>query len=311
MARRHDLKLIVTSATMDSTKFATFFGNVPTFTIPGRTFPVDVFYSKNTCEDYVDSAVKQALQIHLLPSEGDMLIFMPGQEDIEVTCEVLADRLAEIDNAPQLSILPIYSQLPSDLQAKIFQRSADGLRKCVVATNIAETSLTVDGIIFVIDSGYCKLKVYNPRIGMDALQIYPISQANANQRSGRAGRTGPGQAYRLYTQRQYKDDLLALTVPEIQRTNLANTVLLLKSLGVVDLLQFHFMDPPPQDNILNSLYQLWILGALDHTGALTSLGRQMAEFPLDPPQCQMIIISCQMECSAEALIIGMIIVVIF
>uniref|UniRef100_A0A1L8DH54 RNA helicase n=1 Tax=Nyssomyia neivai TaxID=330878 RepID=A0A1L8DH54_9DIPT len=303
VARRHDLKLIVTSATMDSTKFATFFGNVPTFTIPGRTFPVDTFFSKNTCDDYVDAAVKQALQIHLQPTEGDILIFMPGQEDIEVTCEVLTDRLAEIDNAPQLSILPIYSQLPSDLQAKIFQRSPEGLRKCVVATNIAETSLTVDGIIYVIDSGYCKLKVYNPRIGMDALQIYPISQANANQRSGRAGRTGPGQAFRLYTERQYKDDLLALTVPEIQRTNLANTVLLLKSLGVIDLLQFHFMDPPPQDNILNSLYQLWILGALDHTGGLTPLGRQMAEFPLDPPQCQMLIVSCQMECSAEVLII--------
>ena len=157
--------------------------------------------------------------------------------------------------------------------------------------------------MYVIDSGYCKLKVYNPRIGMDALQIYPISQANANQRSGRAGRTGPGQAFRLYTERQYKDELLALTVPEIQRTNLANTVLLLKSLGVVDLLQFHFMDPPPQDNILNSLYQLWILGALDHTGGLTSLGRQMAEFPLDPPQCQMLIVACQMGCSAEVLII--------
>lgn len=303
VARRHDLKLIVTSATMDATKFAQFFGNVPTFTIPGRTFPVDVFFGKNTVEDYVDAAVKQALQIHLGNLEGDILIFMPGQEDIEVTCEVLAERLLEIDNAPQLSILPIYSQLPSDLQAKIFQRSPDGLRKCVVATNIAETSLTVDGIMYVIDSGYCKLKVYNPRIGMDALQIYPISQANANQRSGRAGRTGPGQAFRLYTERQYKDELLALTVPEIQRTNLANTVLLLKSLGVVDLLQFHFMDPPPQDNILNSLYQLWILGALDHTGALTGLGRQMAEFPLDPPQCQMLIVACQMDCSAEVLII--------
>ncbi|XP_044732439.1 pre-mRNA-splicing factor ATP-dependent RNA helicase PRP16 isoform X2 [Chrysoperla carnea] len=303
VARRHDLKLIVTSATMDSSKFSMFFGNVPTFTIPGRTFPVEVMYSKNPVEDYVDAAVKQAIQIHLQPLSGDMLIFMPGQEDIEVTCEVLAERLSEIDTAPQLTILPIYSQLPSDLQAKIFQRSPEGSRKCVVATNIAETSLTVDGIIFVIDSGYCKLKVYNPRIGMDALQIYPISQANAGQRSGRAGRTGPGIAYRLYTRRQYQDELLAATVPEIQRTNLANTVLLLKSLGVRHLLQFHFMDPPPQDNILNSLYQLWILGALDNTGELTPLGKQMAEFPLDPPQCQMLIVSNQMGCTNEILII--------
>ncbi|XP_041987375.1 pre-mRNA-splicing factor ATP-dependent RNA helicase PRP16 isoform X2 [Aricia agestis] len=303
VARRADLKLIVTSATMDSTKFSSFFGNVPTFTIPGRTFPVETFYSKNVCEDYVDGAVKQALQIHLQPDEGDILIFMPGQEDIEVTCEILTERLADLDAAPPLTVLPIYSQLPADLQAKIFQRAPPGQRKCIVATNIAETSLTVDGIMYVIDCGYCKLKVYNPRIGMDALQIYPVSQANARQRAGRAGRTGPGKAFCLYTQRQYQQELLPATVPEIQRTNLANTVLLLKSLGVEDLLAFHFMDPPPQDTILNSMYQLWILGALDGTGALTPLGRQMAEFPLDPPQCHMLIVSAEMGCSAEVLII--------
>ncbi|XP_045766491.1 pre-mRNA-splicing factor ATP-dependent RNA helicase PRP16 [Maniola jurtina] len=303
VARRSDLKLIVTSATMDSSKFSTFFGNVPTFTIPGRTFPVETFFAKNVCEDYVDGAVKQALQIHLQPDEGDILIFMPGQEDIEVTCEVLTERLGDLDTAPPLTVLPIYSQLPADLQAKIFQRAPPGQRKCIVATNIAETSLTVDGIMYVIDCGYCKLKVYNPRIGMDALQIYPVSQANARQRAGRAGRTGPGKAFCLYTQRQFQQELLPATVPEIQRTNLANTVLLLKSLGVEDLLAFHFMDPPPQDTILNSMYQLWILGALDGTGALTPLGRQMAEFPLDPPQCHMLIVSAEMGCSAEVLII--------
>lgn len=288
---------------MDSSKFSAFFGNAATFQIPGRTFPVEVLHAKNPVDDYVDASVKQVLQIHLQPKSGDVLVFMPGQEDIEVTCEALKERLAEIESAPPLSILPIYSQLPSDLQAKIFQRSEGGLRKCVVATNIAETSLTVDGIVFVVDSGYCKLKVYNPRIGMDALQVYPVSRANADQRSGRAGRTGPGQCFRLYTRRQYLDELLLTGVPEIQRTNLANTVLLLKSLGVQDLLAFHFMDPPPQDNILNSLYQLWILGALDHTGRLTPLGRQMAEFPLDPPQCQMLIVASQLGCTADILII--------
>uniref|UniRef100_A0A803TC91 RNA helicase n=1 Tax=Anolis carolinensis TaxID=28377 RepID=A0A803TC91_ANOCA len=238
VARRSDLKLIVTSATMDAEKFAAFFGNVPIFHIPGRTFPVDVLFSKTPQEDYV----------HLF-------------------------------SAP------------------------DGVRKCIVATNIAETSLTVDGIMFVIDSGYCKLKVFNPRIGMDALQIYPISQANANQRSGRAGRTGPGQCFRLYTQSAYKNELLTTTVPEIQRTNLANVVLLLKSLGVQDLLQFHFMDPPPEDNMLNSMYQLWILGALDNTGGLTSTGRLMVEFPLDPALSKMLIVSCDMGCSSEILLI--------
>ena len=151
---------------------------------------------------------------------------MPGQEDIEVTCEQVKERLAEVDDAPGLVILPIYSQLPSDLQAKIFQKTQDGLRKCVVATNIAETSLTLDGIMYVVDSGYCKMKVFNPRVGMDALSIYPVSQANANQRSGRAGRTGPGTCYRLYTARAYRDEMLKAAVPENQRTNLSNVVLL-------------------------------------------------------------------------------------
>lgn len=303
VSRRTDLKLIVTSATMDSDKFASFFGNVPIFHIPGRTFPVDILFSKTPQEDYVEAAVKQALQIHLSGLVGDILIFMPGQEDIEVTSDQIVERLEDLENAPPLAVLPIYSQLPSDLQAKIFQKAPDGVRKCIVATNIAETSLTVDGIMFVVDSGYCKLKVFNPRIGMDALQVYPISQANANQRAGRAGRTGPGQCYRLYTQSAFKNEMLTTTIPEIQRTNLANVVLLLKSLGVQDLLLFHFMDPPPEDNMLNSMYQLWILGALDNTGALTPTGRLMVEFPLDPALSKMLIVSCDMGCSADILII--------
>uniref|UniRef100_A0A673J7X7 RNA helicase n=1 Tax=Sinocyclocheilus rhinocerous TaxID=307959 RepID=A0A673J7X7_9TELE len=282
VSRRSDLKLIVTSATMDSDKFAGFFGNVPIFHIPGRTFPVDILFSKVPQEDYVEAAVKQSLQIHLSGMVGDILIFMPGQEDIEVTSDQIVERLEDLENAPALAVLPIYSQLPSDLQAKIFQKAPDGVRKCIVATNIAETSLTVDGIMFVVDAGYCKLKVFNPRIGMDALQVYPISQANANQRAGRAGRTGPGQCYSTLT----------------RNVSLA-TVSHCVWLGHV----FHFMDPPPEDNMLNSMYQLWILGALDNTGALTPTGRLMVEFPLDPALSKMLIVSCDMGCSADILII--------
>ncbi|MCP9259318.1 Pre-mRNA-splicing factor ATP-dependent RNA helicase PRP16 [Dirofilaria immitis] len=302
IARRADLKLIVTSATMDAEKFANFFGgHTPCFTIPGRTFPVEIFHARTSMEDYVDAAVKQAVRVHLGGTDGDILIFMPGQEDIEVTCGMIKNQLEELDEAPPLAVLPIYSQLPSDLQAKIFQKAPGGIRKCIVATNIAETSLTVDGILFVIDPGYCKLKVFNPRIGMDALQIFPISQASASQRSGRAGRTGPGQCFRLYTERQFKEEMMAATVPEIQRTNLANVILLLKSLGVDDLLKFHFMDAPPQDNMLNSMYQLWTLGALDNTSRLTDLGRKMVEFPLDPTLSKMLIVSEGMRCSDEVL----------
>ncbi|GMS91156.1 hypothetical protein PENTCL1PPCAC_13331, partial [Pristionchus entomophagus] len=304
VGRRSDLKLIVTSATMDAEKFSLFFGGAtPCFTIPGRTFPVEIMHAKTAAEDYVDAAVKQAITIHLGGSDGDMLIFMPGQEDIEVTCALIKERLSGLDEAPPLAVLPIYSQLPSDLQAKIFQRAPGGMRKAVVATNIAETSLTLDGILFVIDPGYCKLKVYNPRIGMDALQIFPVSQASANQRSGRAGRTGPGICYRLYTERQYKEEMLRATVPEIQRTNLANVVLLLKSLGVDDLLSFHFMDAPPQENMLNSMFQLWTVKALDNIGNLTDIGRKMVEFPLDPTLSKMVITAVDMGCSDEVLTI--------
>lgn len=304
LARRRDLKLIVTSATMNSERFSRFYGGAPEAFIPGRTFPVDIQYSRSPCEDYVDSAVRQVLAIHVSQPQGDILVFMTGQEDIEATCELVAERLAQLNDPPKLLILPIYSQMPADLQAKIFDRAPPGVRKVIVATNIAETSLTVDGIMYVVDCGFSKLKVYNPRMGMDTLQITPISQANASQRAGRAGRTGPGKAFHLYTERAFRDEFYIATIPEIQRTNLANTVLLLKSLGVKDLLDFDFMDPPPQDTITTSLFDLWALGALTNLGELTDLGRQMTSFPMDPSLAKLVITSSTTyACSEEVVTI--------
>ncbi|KAF7198483.1 Pre-mRNA-splicing factor ATP-dependent RNA helicase prp16 [Pseudocercospora fuligena] len=302
LTRRRDLKLIVTSATMNAERFSRFYGGAPEFFIPGRTFPVDIQYSRSPCEDYVDSAVRQVLAIHVSQGQGDILVFMTGQEDIEVTCELVAERLAQLNDPPPLSILPIYSQMPADLQAKIFDRAAPGVRKVIVATNIAETSLTVDGIMYVVDCGFSKLKVYNPRMGMDTLQITPVSQANASQRAGRAGRTGPGRAFHLYTERAFKEEFYIATIPEIQRTNLANTVLLLKSLGVKDLLDFDFMDPPPQDTITTSLFDLWALGALTNLGELTELGRLMTSFPMDPSLAKLVITSSTTYSCAEEMI---------
>lgn len=304
VSRRYDMKLIITSATMDAEKFSRFFGNVPIFNIPGRTFPVTVMFAKSPSDDYVEAVTKQALTIHLGGTKGDILIFMTGQEDVEITCYILSERLEELGSkVPPLKILPIYSQLSSERQSLIFERSNDGVRKCIVGTNIAETSLTVDGIFYVIDSGFIKLKVYNPKIGMDSLQVFPVSQANADQRKGRAGRTGPGICYRIYTETMYRDEMLRNTVPEIQRTHLANIVLLLKSLGIKNLLDFHFMDPPPQDNILQSLYQLWVLGALNDSGDLTPLGQKMSSFPLDPSLSKMLITSEELNCSDEVVTI--------
>ncbi|KAL1985613.1 hypothetical protein VTN96DRAFT_7593 [Rasamsonia emersonii] len=304
LARRRDLKLIVTSATMNAERFSRFFGGAPEFIIPGRTFPVDIQFSRSPCEDYVDSAVKQVLAIHVSQGPGDILVFMTGQEDIEVTCELIEERLKLLNDPPKLIILPIYSQMPAEQQAKIFEKAPPGVRKVIVATNIAETSLTVDGIMYVVDSGFSKLKVYNPRMGMDTLQITPISQANAGQRAGRAGRTGPGKAYRLYTEQAYKNEFYLQTIPEIQRTSLSNTVLLLKSLGVKDLLDFDFMDPPPQETISTSLFELWALGALDNLGELTPLGRRMTPFPMDPSLAKMLITASEeYGCSEEVLTI--------
>ena len=177
--RRKDIKIIVTSATMNAEKFSAFFGNAPIFHIPGRTFPVRKDYLNGPPEeyDYVDAAVKKAFAFHIEKPPGDILIFMTGQEDIEATCFFLNKSLESHPNTPKMLILPIYSQLRSEEQAKIFDSSP--MRKCIVATNIAETSLTLDGVKYVIDNGLCKLKVYNPRIGMDALQVTPVSKANA------------------------------------------------------------------------------------------------------------------------------------
>jgi pre-mRNA-splicing factor ATP-dependent RNA helicase DHX38/PRP16 len=305
VTRRNDLRLIVTSATMDAGKFSEYFGGVPIFTVPGRTFPVEDFFSPQPVEDYVEGAIKQALHIHVgteLP--GDILIFMTGQADVEITCYLIAEKLKQIENAAPLLILPMYSQLPSDLQTRIFEPTPKGTRKCIVSTNIAETSLTVDGIIYVIDTGYAKQKVYNPRIGMDALQVFPVSRASANQRKGRAGRTAPGQCFRLYTLRCFKEELLSNTVPEIQRTHLSAVVLLLKSIGIEDILSFDFMDSPPSENIYQALYQLWVFGAIDSCGDVTRLGKKMIQFPLDPALAKMLILSEDYGCSEEAVTIA-------
>ncbi|KAH8602585.1 putative Pre-mRNA-splicing factor ATP-dependent RNA helicase prp16 [Bisporella sp. PMI_857] len=303
LSRRSDLKLIVTSATMNSKRFSDFYGGAPEFFIPGRTFPVDVMFHRSPVEDYVDQAVQQVLAIHVSMGAGDILVFMTGQEDIEVTCELIKERLAALNDPPKLSVLPIYSQMPADLQAKIFDKAAPGVRKVVVATNIAETSLTIDGIMYVVDAGYSKLKVYNPRMGMDTLQITPISQANASQRAGRAGRTGPGRAFHLFTEQAFKDEMYIQTIPEIQRTNLSGTILLLKSLHVRDLMDFPFMDPPPQEAMSTSLFDLWALGALDNIGELTDIGEKMVAFPMEPSLGKLLIMSEEYGCSEEMMTI--------
>ncbi|KAF7721085.1 DEAH-box ATP-dependent RNA helicase prp22 [Apophysomyces ossiformis] len=302
--RRPDLKLIITSATLDADKFATYFNNCPIFTIPGRTYPVEVLYTKDPESDYLDAALITVMQIHLSEPPGDVLLFLTGQEEIDTSCEILFERMKALgSDVPELIILPVYSALPSEMQSKIFEPAAPGSRKVVIATNIAETSITIDGIYYVIDPGFVKQNKWDAKLGMDSLVVVPISQAAARQRAGRAGRTGPGKCYRLYTEAAYRNEMLPNTIPEIQLLNLSMTVLMLKAMGINDLLHFDFMDPPPEPNLIQALEQLYALQALDDEGLLTRLGRKMAEFPLEPQLSKMLIQSVELNCSEEILTI--------
>ncbi|KAL7445799.1 hypothetical protein ACHAXM_011370 [Skeletonema potamos] len=302
--RRPDLKLIVTSATLDAEKFSGYFFDSPIFTIPGRTFPVEIMYTKEPESDYMDAALITIMQIHLSEPAGDILLFLTGQEEIDTACETLYSRMQALgDLAPEMIILPVYSSLPSEMQSRIFEPAPPGTRKCVVATNIAEASLTIDGIYYVVDPGFSKQKAFNAKLGMDSLVVTPISQASARQRAGRAGRTGPGKCYRLYTEMAYKNEMLPTNIPEIQRTNLGNVVLQLKAMGINDLLGFDFMDPPPVATLVGAMESLNALGALDDEGLLTRLGRKMAEFPLEPNLSKMLLLSVDLGCSDEILTI--------
>lgn len=302
--RRPDLKLICTSATLDAEKFSSYFENCPIFTIPGRSFPVEILYAREGAADYIDESLNVVMQIHLTEPAGDILLFLTGQEEIDTAAEILFERMKSLGpDVPELIILPVYSALPSEMQTRIFEPAPPGSRKVVIATNIAEASLTIDGIHYVVDPGFAKQKVYNPKLGMDSLIVAPISQASARQRSGRAGRTGPGKCYRLYTEAAYRTEMLPTSVPELQRSNLAHTVLTLKAMGINDLLRFDFMDPPPAPHLIAAMESLYSLGALDDEGLLTKLGRIMSQFPLDPMVSKMLLASVDLGCSDEILTI--------
>jgi pre-mRNA-splicing factor ATP-dependent RNA helicase DHX38/PRP16 len=320
--KRSDFRLVITSATMNSNKFSEYFNGAPIYTIPGRTFPVQVFYSKSTITDYVEAAIDQVISIHTGDRETadadvstgdkslseqekrDILVFLTGQEDIEVACVLLSDRLDGLmekypDMEPFLA-LPLYSQLPQEMQARIFKPSK--YRKVIIATNIAETSLTLDTVKYVIDSGLGKMKIYSPQLRIDTLQIKPISQNASDQRKGRAGRTSPGICYRLFTELQYKEMSLS-PIPEIQRSNLASVVLLLKSLNIHDIMKFPFIDKPNSKSLANALHSLWLLGAIDDRERLTKIGRKMAAFPLEPTLAKMVVMGENLGCLRETLVI--------
>ncbi|CAI6273681.1 unnamed protein product [Periconia digitata] len=302
--KRPDLKVIVTSATMSAEKMSDYFNKCPIFSIPGRTHPVAVFYSREPEEDYVEAALLTVMQLHIQEPPGDCLVFLTGKEEIDTACEILDQRMKALGpEVPEMIILPIYSALPQEVASRIFEPTPPGSRKVILATNIAETSLTIDGITMVVDPGFSKQSSFDPKLGMDRLQVMPISRAEANQRSGRAGRTAPGRAYRLYTEAAFNSEMLETPIPEIQRKNVTNTILTLKAMGINDLINFDFMDPPPASAMLTALEELFHLSALDDEGLLTRLGRRMADFPMEPSLSKSLLKSVEMKCSDEVLTI--------
>lgn len=305
--KRADLKLIIMSATLDAEKFQSYFGNAPLLAVPGRTHPVEIFYTPEYQEDYLVSAVRTVLQIHGSepPGSGDVLVFLTGEEEIEEACRKIkleADRMRhERPRVGPLEVYPLYGSLPPQQQQQIFRKAPEGGRKVVISTNIAETSLTIDGIVYVVDPGFSKQKVYNPRIRVESLLVSPISKASAQQRAGRAGRTRPGKCFRLYTQEAYRTELVEQSYPEVLRSNLSNTILELKKLGIDDLVHFDFIDPPAPETMMRALEELNYLGCLDNEGNLTQLGMQCSLIPLDPTLAVTLISSSQMKCSEEIL----------
>ncbi|KAG8364610.1 hypothetical protein BUALT_Bualt18G0015400 [Buddleja alternifolia] len=313
LRNRPDLKLVVMSATLEAEKFRAYFSGAPLMKVPGRLHPVEIFYSHEPVRDYLEAAIQITVyQIHACEGPGDILVFLTGEEEIEDACNKLAKEIANAgDQVGPAKIVPLYSTLPPAMQQKIFEPAPPPTveggppgRKIVVSTNIAETSLTIDGIVYVVDPGFAKQKVYNPRIRVESLLVSPISKASAHQRSGRAGRTQPGKCFRLYTEKCFRNDFVPQTYPEILRSNLANTVLTLKKLGIDDLIHFDFMDPPSPETLMRALEVLNYLGALDDEGNLTKLGEIMSEFPLDPQMAKMLVVSSEFNCSNEILSIS-------
>ncbi|XP_078404337.1 putative ATP-dependent RNA helicase DHX40 isoform X2 [Cetorhinus maximus] len=288
------LKVIVMSATLDTEKLSEFLGGCPVCHLSGRTYPVKELFCNligpkdKESSGFVKEVVNVTLDIHMNESEGDILVFLTGQSEIERACDLLFQKGESIDyqydvrdrSVEGLLILPLYGSMSTDQQRKVFLPAPPHIRKCVVATNIAATSLTIDGIRYVVDCGFVKQLNHNPRVGLDILEVVPISKSEAVQRAGRAGRTSAGKCYRIYSKQFWEMCMPDHMVPEIQRTSLTSVILTLKCLGVNNVIGFPYLDSPEERHILEALKKLYQNDAIDRTGCVTELGRLMVEFPL-------------------------------
>lgn len=375
---RKDFRLVIMSATMQIEKFAEFFGDAPIFEVSGRTFPVTPVWAPAPVQDYVEEAVLQVVKFHMTAKadDGDILVFMTGEEDVRCVCDLVSEKVAELeavlqrdeqlaeeiaretagaagkggsnlarsaavhhhgdsadnrDTADDAAPAPSSSELPAPpLQNRPRRKRLDVVpcfstilvnreqldrvlnppadprttRKCVVATNVAETSLTIDGITCVVDCGFMKCKVFKPKLGAHPLLPFPIAQAQATQRMGRAGRTREGVCYRLYTQDAYEKEMLEAPVPEIKRSSIDRVCLFVKAMGIRNVEGFDFIDPPPTEIVHKSLYSLWLLGALDDRGDLTDKGTRLAKLPVEPAMGVVLLTAAEFRCARECISIA-------
>lgn len=293
LSTRQDLRVVVMSATLEADRFAAYFNGAPVLYISGRTFPVRIMYTCEPQPDVLDAALVTTLQIHREEPPGDILVFLTGQEEIE-SCE----RVLHDCHLPDLHVCSLFAALPQAQQMRAFEPAPPGMRKVILATNIAETSVTINNVRYVVDCGTVKVRVYNARSGVDVLAVQPISKAQARQRAGRAGRDQPGVCFRLYPEAEFSR-LAENTVPEIQRCSLTAVLLQLKALGIDNVMLFDYLDRPPTAAISRALENLYALGALDAAGQLTRQGRLMANFPLDPPLARAILAAQAEACVQE------------
>nr|KAF6308899.1 DEAH-box helicase 40 [Pipistrellus kuhlii] len=309
-SRKEHLKVVVMSATMELAKLSAFFGNCPIFDIPGRLYPVREKFcnligprdKENTA--YIQAIVKVTMDIHLNEMAGDILVFLTGQFEIEKSCELLFQMAESVDydydvqdtTLDGLLILPCYGSMTTDQQRRIFLPPPPGIRKCVISTNISATSLTIDGISYVVDGGFVKQLNHNPRLGLDILEVVPISKSEALQRSGRAGRTASGKCFRIYSKDFWNQCMPDHVIPEIKRTSLTSVVLTLKCLAIHDVIRFPYLDPPNERLILEALKQLYQCDAIDRNGYVTRLGLSMVEFPLPPHLTCAVIKAASLDC---------------
>jgi ATP-dependent RNA helicase DHX33 len=299
-----ELKVIIMSATMDVDHFSKYFGECPVLYLPGRTHPVTIHHTKQKQEDYMFAAIATLLKIHLnTPPQEDILMFLTGKDEIESMCKQIRtiSKSHDLEGKIPLRVFPLHSQLTQTRQMEAFVKSVEGQRRVVVATNIAETSITLPGIKHVIDTGVVKVKKFDPVTGMESLKIQKISQAQAWQRSGRAGREFPGTCYRTYTLNEM-NEYEKTSKPEILRCNLSATILQLLAIGI-NIENFDFMDKPPAESINSAFKHLKQLGAIKsiQNPVLTETGQKMARFPIDPMYSKCIISAIKYECVAEIL----------